>query len=127
MLDWPRLIPVIGPANAALARFDGLIDAIPNADVLLSPLTTQEAVLSSRIEGTDVAMTEVLEIEAEANCNADQPKRDDAEEALNYRMALRFSADACRATAFSPPSTRSPCSLAAGGARTRQEPRLIPR
>lgn len=90
MLDWPRLIPVIGPANAALARFDGLIDAIPNADVLLSPLSTQEAVLSFRIEGTDVAMTEVLEIEAEANCDADQPKRDDAEEALYIAWPSAF-------------------------------------
>ena len=50
-IDWPRLIPLIGPANAALARYDGVLSSIPNAAVLLSPLTTQEAVLSSRIEG----------------------------------------------------------------------------
>ena len=48
-LDWPRLIPLLGPASAALARYDALLMAIPNAAVLLSPLTTQEAVLSSRI------------------------------------------------------------------------------
>ena len=36
-----------------------------NAAVLLSPLTTQEAVLSSRIEGTQATMGEVLEFEAE--------------------------------------------------------------
>ncbi|WP_291323487.1 Fic/DOC family N-terminal domain-containing protein [Desulfonatronospira sp.] len=29
---------------------------MPNPDVLLSPLTTQEAVLSSRIEGTQATM-----------------------------------------------------------------------
>ena len=57
--DWERLIPLIGPANAALARYDGLLSAIPNADVLLSPLTTQEAVLSSHIEGTQATMGEV--------------------------------------------------------------------
>ena len=51
-IDWERLVPLIGPANAALARYDGLLSVIPNADVLLSPLTTQEAVLSSLIEGT---------------------------------------------------------------------------
>ncbi|MDM8517127.1 sigma 54-interacting transcriptional regulator, partial [Desulfobacterales bacterium HSG16] len=38
--------------------------AIPNAHVLLSPLFTQEAVLSSRIEGTQATMGEVLEYEA---------------------------------------------------------------
>jgi hypothetical protein len=42
-IDWERLIPLIGPAGAALARYDGLLSAVPNADVLLSPLTTQEA------------------------------------------------------------------------------------
>ena len=64
-IDWERLIPLIGPANAALARYDGTLGAIPNASILLSPLTTQEAVLSSRIEGTQATMGEVLEFEAE--------------------------------------------------------------
>ena len=48
-LNWERLIPLIGPANAAVARYDGILSAIPNPHILLSPLTTQEAVLSSRI------------------------------------------------------------------------------
>ena len=51
-LDWQKLIPLIGPANAAVARYDGTLSAIPNVAVLLSPLTTQEAFLSSRIEDT---------------------------------------------------------------------------
>lgn len=89
-LDWPRLIPMIGPANAGLARYDGLLSAIPNVHVLLSPLTTQEAVLSSKIEGTHVTIGEVLEIEAGAESEAlTKPKRDDAEEVLNYRKAMR--------------------------------------
>ena len=89
-LDWPRLIPLIGPANAGLARYEGLLAAIPNAQVLLSPLTTQEAVLSSKIEGTHVTMGEVLEFEAGGDDERfTQPKRDDAEEVLNYRRAMR--------------------------------------
>jgi len=51
-LDWKALIPLIGPASAALARYDGTLNAVPNPNVLLSPLATQEAVLSSKIEGT---------------------------------------------------------------------------
>ena len=93
-IDWERLVPLIGRANAALARYDGLVAAIPNASVLLSPLTTQEAVLSSKIEGTNVTMGEVLEIEAGADADVDQPKRDDAEEIRNYRHALNFAAHA---------------------------------
>lgn len=89
-LDWSRLIPLIGPASAGLARYDGLLSAIPNAQILLSPLTTQEAVLSSKIEGTHVTIGEVLEIEAGGESETlTQPKRDDAEEVLNYRKAMR--------------------------------------
>jgi len=89
-IDWPRLIPLIGPANAGLARYDGLLSAIPDANVLLSPLTTQEAVLSSKIEGTMITMGEVLEIEAGADLpEFTKAKREDAEEVLNYRSAMR--------------------------------------
>lgn len=91
-ISWGRLVPLIGRANAALARYDGLIAAIPNASVLLSPLTTQEAVLSSKIEGTNVTMGEVLEMEAGGDGNVTQPKREDAEEIRNYRRALSFAA-----------------------------------
>ena len=88
-LDWAQLIPLIGPANAGLARYDGLLSAIPNAHILLSPLTTQEAVLSSKIEGTHVTIGEVLEIEAGGISEAlTQPKRDEAEEVINYRNAM---------------------------------------
>ena len=51
-LDYARLIRKIGPANAALARYDGLLQSVINPGVMLSPLTNREAVLSSRIEGT---------------------------------------------------------------------------
>ena len=46
-LDWRALVPVIGRATRALAHYDGILQGVPNADLLLSPLTTQEAVLSS--------------------------------------------------------------------------------
>ncbi len=88
-LDWERLIPLIGSANAGLARYDGLLTAIPNASVLMSPLTTQEAVLSSRIEGTQATIGEVLEVEAGGEPPGfDEPKRGDVEEILNYRNAM---------------------------------------
>ncbi len=47
-LDLERLLPLVGPANAAVARYEGVLHAVPNAQVLLSPLTTQEAVLSMK-------------------------------------------------------------------------------
>jgi Fic family protein len=51
-INWQVLVPQVGSANRALAYFNGILRTIPNENVLLSPLTTKEAVLSSRIEGT---------------------------------------------------------------------------
>lgn len=88
-INWSSLIPLIGPANAALARYDGTLSAIPNAGVLLSPLSTQEAVLSSKIEGTQATMGEVLEFEAEKEMKKiSQDKEADINEILNYRKGM---------------------------------------
>ncbi|MBO9497183.1 hypothetical protein J7438_24295 [Thalassotalea sp. G20_0] len=54
------MFSLVGEANAELARYDGLLQGIPNPAVMLSPLTTQEAVLSSKIEGTQATVDEVL-------------------------------------------------------------------
>jgi Fic family protein len=121
-LDWVRLIPLIGPATASLARYDGLLSAIPNAHVLLSPLVTQEAVLSSKIEGTHVTMGEVLEIEAGANPKGvSQPKRDDAEEVLNYRSALTACARELKNRPLSQHLLRSAHGLLMKGVRGRDK------
>ncbi len=93
-IEWSHLIPLIGPASAALARYDGTLGAIPNAALLLSPLTTQEAVLSSRIEGTQATMGEVLEFEAEGESkNIPQERKADIYEVLNYRKAMWYAID----------------------------------
>lgn len=88
-INWEKLIPLIGPANAALARYDGTLSVIPNPALLLSPLSTQEAVFSSKIEGTQTTMGEVLEFEAEQEGNGFTPaKKADIGEVLNYRKAM---------------------------------------
>ncbi len=79
---------MIGPASAALARYDELLATMPGPDVLLSPLTTQEAVLSSRIEGTRATMGEVLEFVAGERTSSSQ-RQGDIQEVLNYRAAMR--------------------------------------
>lgn len=88
-LDYRLLLPLVGRANAALARYDGLLTGIPNPAVMLSPLTTQEAVLSSKIEGTQATVDEVLE--QEAGLLKEGEKYKDIQEISNYRKAL-FSA-----------------------------------
>ena len=89
-LDLERLLPLVGDAREAVGRYDGLLYAIPNSDVMLSPLTTQEAVLSSKIEGTRATMGDVLGFEAGGIVNdLDERMRGDIQEVINYRAAMR--------------------------------------
>jgi Fic family protein len=92
-IDWEMHIPLIGKANAALARYDGILLGIINPQVLLSPLTVQEAVISSRIEGTQASLEDVLQYEAEFEgpYKIGEQKDDrinDIHEIINYRKAM---------------------------------------
>jgi Fic family protein len=91
-LDFARLLPKVGPANAALARYDGLLQSIVNPGVLLSPLIQREAVSSSRIEGAQATVDEVLEYEA--GLEFDDDKTRDIQEIINYRKTLALASEA---------------------------------
>jgi Fic family protein len=86
-LDWEGLIPLIGSANRAIAAYNGTLYALPNRHLLLSPLTIQEAVLSSKIEGTQATVGDVLRFEAGEE-PTERAKLDDIREVINYRRAL---------------------------------------
>ena len=86
-LDYQRLFALVGDANAELARYDGLLQGIVNSSVMLSPLTNEEAVLSSKIEGTQATVDDVLE--QEAGIPKEGEKAKDIQEIINYREALR--------------------------------------
>lgn len=88
-LDFRLLLPLVGQANAALARYDGLLLGIPNPAIMLSQLTTQEAVFSSKIEGIRATIDEVLE--QEAGLLSEGEKHNDIKEISNYRNALLLS------------------------------------
>lgn len=90
-LDYSRLIRKIGPANAALARYDGLLQSVINPSVMLSPLTNREAVLSSKIEGTQATVDEVLEFEAGIDFGGEKAK--DIQEIVNYRKTLSLATE----------------------------------
>jgi len=89
-LDKAALFTAVGEANAALARYDGLLMGMVNPAVMLSPLTNEEAVLSSKIEGTQATVEEVLEFEAGEE-EGDEEKRRDIQEIINYRKALMLA------------------------------------
>lgn len=88
-LDWAKFVQHIGGANRAVAKFDGFLQSIPNAEILLSPLTTKEAVLSSRIEGTQATLEDVLAFDANPDKNAE--RYEDIQEIINYRKAMQMA------------------------------------
>lgn len=90
-LDWQKLISLMSEANRKIARYDGILQTMPNPVLLLSPLTTQEAVLSSRIEGTQATLEEVLRFDADPR--KDREKYADIQEVLNYRKATALAVE----------------------------------
>lgn len=87
-LDWKVLAPQMGQANNSLGRFAEALDNIPNSSILLSPLMNQEAVLSSRIEGTKATLEDVLRFEAGQDPESTE-RHADIQEIINYRTAMQ--------------------------------------
>lgn len=86
-IPWDRLVRLVGQANRELATYGGVLEGIVNPYVLLSPLSTREAVLSSKIEGTQATLQEVLAYEADGY-PVSPSKEQDIHEILNYRSAM---------------------------------------
>lgn len=76
----------VARASDSIARFDSFLGLIPNPDLLIAPLMKQEAVASSRIEGTRASVSDVLIFEAGGDSPSD--KADDIMEVLNYQRAV---------------------------------------
>ncbi len=70
-------------ADAALSELAGVGRLLPNPHLLIDPLMRQEAVLSSRIEGTRASLSDVLEAEA-----LDLHSAGDVGEVRNYIAAM---------------------------------------
>lgn len=87
-VDWRRHIKAVGLANNYLARLDTALQVLPNHELLLATILTQEAVLSSKIEGTRATLEDVLE--NDASIKALPSLALDIEEVDNYRHALGF-------------------------------------
>ncbi|MGH8517859.1 MAG: Fic family protein [Panacagrimonas sp.] len=80
------LVRALSRADAALSELSGLGRQLPNPHLLINPYLRREAVLSSRIEGTQASLSDLLmdEVSAEeVKTNAD-----DVQEVRNYVIAL---------------------------------------
>jgi Fic family protein len=92
-IDYTNLIKEIGQAHNNLGKLNGLLINIPNPDLLTTPLLTKEAVLSSRIEGTQATLDDVFKYEAEGKISEESEKEKDVREIINYRNAMFLAID----------------------------------
>jgi len=90
-INWLRHVSLIGRSNAALARYDGILQGIVNPEVLLSPLMTEEAIISSRIEGTITTLEEILASQRDQNKEHSASKKADIQEVTNYCEAMQMA------------------------------------
>lgn len=91
-LDYGRLIKPLASASAALARYDQMLKGMHNSEILLAPLRSQEAVVSSRMEGTISTLDEVLRYEAEKESDGEDAEshyRSEAVEVALYGRAMK--------------------------------------
>jgi Fic family protein len=85
-LDWsPSLISKLSLADQMLGRLSGEARRLPNPHIFIRPFIRREAVLSSRIEGTQATLGELLAAEAGAHV---ERSPDDLREVGNYVAAL---------------------------------------
>lgn len=89
-----ELVAALSEADRALGELAGLGRNLPNANLLIRPFARREAVLSSRIEGTQTDLRELFEFEADeaarASDDAGDGKRADAREVFNYVRAMEY-------------------------------------
>jgi Fic family protein len=86
-LNYEKLLPLVSEASRYLSYYAGKLESLPNPNILLSPLSNKEAILSSKIEGTQATLTDIYEEEG-GEKTSDEKKRGDIEEVINYRLAI---------------------------------------
>lgn len=79
------LVAELSRADQAVGNLAALAGFLPNPHVLINPYVRREAVASTRIEGTQSSLSDVLSAEAQA-----LPETADRREVLNYVRALEL-------------------------------------
>jgi len=93
-----ELVRTLSAADRAVGRLAGTGALLPNPYLLIRPFVAREAVLSSRIEGTQASLADLFAFEAAPD---QQPDVEDVREVANYTRALRYGLDPGRALPMS--------------------------
>src|SRR5690625_7277205 len=90
-LETEKFLPELLQATATLARYDQMLGLLHNSELLLAPLRSQEAIVSSRIERTISTLEEILQLEAiagESGSALSRAFRSDTIDAALYLRAI---------------------------------------
>jgi Fic family protein len=87
-VDYGVLARLLGEARDAVGELRGLQKSLKNPFLLMTPLTTKEAAVSSKIEGTQSTAKDVFIHEAGANT-----RFNDVIEVVNYKKAMLRAID----------------------------------
>src|SRR5690606_10182116 len=69
-LDYQLILGPLEDAAASLARYDAKMSSLVNSELLLAPLRRQDAVSSSRMEGTISTVENIYLLEAEEDAGS---------------------------------------------------------
>ncbi len=78
-------VALLAEAEGALGQLAGVGRLLPNPDLLIRPYLLREALSSTRIEGTQASIAEVLEADAVGGAASS-----DVEEVINYTVAMQL-------------------------------------
>jgi Fic family protein len=92
-LDYGQFLDPLIKATDAVARYDQMLKNMHNSEILLAPLRNQEAVISSRMEGTVSTMDEILKYEADLDAETGNTTKVRSEiiETILYQRALKVT------------------------------------
>jgi Fic family protein len=112
------LYPLLVEAHKALGTLNGIGQILPDPQLLLRPLQNQEAISSSKIEGTIVTAQQLLLFELNPTEGGKPTDRaSDWLEVYNYRRALRSACDDLKSIPICNRLIRSAHAILMGGVR----------
>ena len=82
-MDYNKFAEELSTAEYALGLLEGSQKKLQNPELLISPLTAKEAVMSSKIEGTQSDVADVFMFDA-----GEKTRHADIREVVNYRKAM---------------------------------------
>lgn len=107
------LVRLLSDTDRALGLLSGAARTLPNPHLLARSLVRREAVLSSRIEGTQASLADLVLFEAEPSA----PAHGDVQEVANYVAAVEHVLDPARRLPMSLPLLREAHQILLSGVR----------